>query len=185
MNRFARIAIILLVAFSLAFVVSCKKKEEVRVVSPPSPAKAEKAEEVEAKPIVKHPTLSEEELIEKMSLEELNKAGFLQRIYFDFDRYYIREDMKPILQKNAEWLKKHPTVKILIEGHCDERGTEEYNLALGEKRAKAAANYLITLGISPDRIKIVSYGKSRPLDPRHNEEAWAKNRRAEFVIIAK
>ena len=185
MNRYLKVTLVCLACVSLLVLASCKKKEGVEVVAPPSPAKAEKAEEVEEKPILKHPTLSEEELIEKMSLEELNKAGFLQRIHFDFDRYYIRDDMKPILEKNAEWLKKHPTVKILIEGHCDERGTEEYNLVLGEKRAKAAANYLISLGISPDRIKIVSYGKSRPLDPRHCEEAWYKNRRAEFVIIAK
>ncbi len=106
-------------------------------------------------------------------------------IHFDFDKANIRDDMVPILERNAEWLKKHPTVKIRIEGYCDERGTVEYNLALGEKRAKAARDYLVSLGISPDRITIVSYGKSNPIDPRHNEEAWFKNRRAEFKIIAK
>ncbi len=161
----------------------CKKKEKVKVIPPAEKQVAKTGEEVKEKPIPK--PVVQEESIEDMSLEEINKKGYLQRIHFDFDKYNIREDQKPILIKNAEWLKAHPTVKILIEGHCDERGTEEYNLALGEKRAKAVRDFLISLGISPDRIKIVSYGKSRPLDPRHNEEAWAKNRRAEFVIIAK
>ncbi|MCD6453950.1 MAG: peptidoglycan-associated lipoprotein Pal [Candidatus Aminicenantes bacterium] len=161
----------------------CKKKEPVKVVAPGVQAPQKKTEEVKEKPIVK-PQVQEEN-IENMSLEEINRKGYLHRIHFDFDKYNIREDQKPVLIRNAQWLKEHPTVKVLIEGHCDERGTEEYNLALGEKRAKAVRDFLISMGISPDRIKIVSYGKSRPLDPRHNEEAWAKNRRAEFVIIAR
>ncbi len=109
----------------------------------------------------------------------------LPPIHFDFDKYNIREQDKKILQQIADWLKKHPTVRIRIEGHTDERGTEEYNMALGEKRAKAARDYLIMLGIDPSRIEIVSFGEEDPVDPRHNEEAWAKNRRDEFVIIKK
>lgn len=172
--------------FVVAFIFTlggCKKKEQVKVVPPGVQKVEKKSEVVEEKPIVK-PQIEEENL-EAMSLEEINKKGYLHRIHFDFDKYNIREDQKPTLIRNAEWLREHPTIKILIEGHCDERGTEEYNLALGEKRAKAVRDFLISMGISPDRIKIVSYGKSKPLDPRHNEEAWAKNRRAEFVIIAK
>jgi len=106
-------------------------------------------------------------------------------IHFDFDRYFIREDAKPVLEENAQWLKKFNTAKILIEGHCDERGTEEYNLALGEKRSKSTLDYLISLGISSDRMEIISYGKSQPLDQGHNEVAWQKNRRSQFMIIAK
>ncbi len=173
---------ILTVAFLIAL-GGCKKKQEVKVVPPISKKAEKKAEVVEEKPIVK-PAV-EEENIEAMSLEEINRKGYLRRIHFDFDKYNIRDDQKPILQRDYLWLSSHPTVKVLIEGHCDERGTEEYNIALGEKRAKATRNYLVSLGISYDRIKIVSYGKSRPIDPGHNEEAWAKNRRAEFVIIAK
>jgi peptidoglycan-associated lipoprotein len=90
-----------------------------------------------------------------------------------------------ILKENAALLHKYPKVKIQIEGHCDERGTNEYNLALGERRANSTRNYLISLGISPDRISTISYGEERPLDPGHNEEAWAKNRRAHFVILSK
>ncbi len=178
-----KLTLILVAGIFLLSLAGCKKKEKVKVIPPTEKKVARTGEEVKEKPIPK--PVVQEESIEDMSLEEINRKGYLQRIHFDFDKYNIREDQKPILIKNAQWLKAHPTVKILIEGHCDERGTEEYNLALGEKRAKAVRDFLISLGISPDRIKIVSYGKSRPLDPRHNEEAWAKNRRAEFVIIAK
>ncbi len=167
--------------------ISCKKRVEIKAPTPPPPAeeKAAPIEEVEETPAVTKPALSEEEIFRAKTLEELNKEQPLQMIHFDFDKYNIREDAKPVLEKNAEWLRKHSTVKILIEGHCDERGTEEYNLALGEKRAKATMNYLVALGISPSRIKTISYGKSMPLDTGHNEIAWAKNRRAQFVIIAK
>ena len=103
-------------------------------------------------------------------------------IHFDFDRYNIKDDAKPVLEKIAGWLSKNRNVKVLIEGNCDERGTIEYNLALGEKRAKAAKDYLISLGISPARIATISYGKEKPLCTEHNEECWAKNRRDHFVI---
>lgn len=178
--------LVLVSIFALLVTISgCKKK--VTVTPPPSPPPAEEKAKAEPEkaPTIKEPELTEEELFRMKSLEELNRESPLKRIHFDFDKYFIREDAKPVLEKNAEWLKKFPSVKILIEGHCDERGTEEYNMALGEKRAKSTMNYLISLGISPERIKIISYGKSRPLDPGHNEEAWALNRRAEFVIIEK
>ncbi|MGQ9618013.1 MAG: peptidoglycan-associated lipoprotein Pal [Candidatus Aminicenantia bacterium] len=178
--------IILLGIFALLVTISgCKKK--VEVAPPPPPQKAEKkpVSEPEKAPTIKEPELTEEEIFRMKSIEELNREAPLKRIHFDFDKYFIRDDQKPTLEGNAEWLKKFSTVKILIEGHCDERGTEEYNMALGEKRAKSTMNYLISLGISPERIKIISYGKSRPLDPGHNEEAWSLNRRAEFVIIEK
>ena len=87
-----------------------------------------------------------------------------------------------IIEKKAQFLKQHPDQKTLIEGHCDERGSVEYNLALGERRAAAVRNQLISFGVDPDRIQTVSYGKERPVDPAHTEEAWAKNRRAQFVL---
>ncbi len=176
---------ILFLAFLLLFVISCKKKEKVKVVPQKQETKQEVQLEEEKVPVIKKETLTEEELFERASIEELNKKYILKRIFFDFDKANIRPDMEPVLSANAEWLKKHPSVIILIEGHCDERGTVEYNLALGERRAKAARDYLISLGIDPSRIKIVSYGKSKPLDPGHNESAWAKNRRCEFRIISK
>ena len=107
-------------------------------------------------------------------------AGNLGRIYFDFDQYTLTATAKQQLATNASLLKAAPAVKIQIEGHCDERGSDEYNLALGEKRALSTKNYLVSLGVAADRMSIISYGEELPLDPINSEVAWAKNRRAEF-----
>ena len=112
-------------------------------------------------------------------------SKLLKDIRFDFDIYYIRREDVEILRQNAAFLKKSPEMKIQIEGHCDERGTSEYNLALGERRANSAKRYLVSLGIASDRISTISYGKERPLDTGHYEEAWAKNRRAHIVVLSK
>lgn len=106
-------------------------------------------------------------------------------IYFDFDKYNLTPNAREILADKAYWLKKNPSVKVYIEGHCDERGTNEYNLALGERRSNSAKTYLNSLGISPGRMGTISYGEERPVDPSRNEEAWAKNRRAHFVITSR
>jgi peptidoglycan-associated lipoprotein len=103
-------------------------------------------------------------------------------IYFDFDKYNIRSGDAEILNKDYEWMKGHPG-KVRIEGNCDERGTVEYNLALGQKRADAAKAYLVNLGADPGRLETVSYGKEKPVDPGHNEAAWAKNRRDNFTPL--
>lgn len=169
-----------------SFFLSCRKKVEEAPPPPPPQVKEQpKVEKVEAPPVVKEPKLTEEEIFMAKSLEEINEEAPLKMIHFDYDRYFIREDAKPVLEEDAKWLKKFNSVRILIEGHCDERGTEEYNLALGEKRARSSLEYLVSLGISQDRIEIISYGKSQPLDLGHNEAAWQKNRRAQFTIIAK
>jgi peptidoglycan-associated lipoprotein len=108
----------------------------------------------------------------------------LEDIHFDFDKFNLKAEAREILNRHAEWLNKNKdvTLAIIIEGHCDERGTADYNMALGERRASQAAKYLIGLGIDAGRITTISYGLERPLDPGHNEEAWAKNRRAHFVV---
>lgn len=113
----------------------------------------------------------------------VEKEGRLMPIYFDFDRFTIREDARPILERNASWLKENLAIKVQVQGHADERGSDEYNLALGERRAQSTRGYLVNLGIDPSRLSTISYGEERPADPHHNEEAWAKNRRAEFVIV--
>jgi peptidoglycan-associated lipoprotein len=105
----------------------------------------------------------------------------LQTIYFDYDKYNLKSEAKNGLSSNAKTLADNPDVTVLIEGHCDERGTVEYNLALGEKRARAARDYLVDLGIKPERIRTISYGEERPVDPGHSETAWSKNRRADFA----
>jgi len=116
---------------------------------------------------------------------EVFESRLLKDIYFDFDKYDIRSEDTEILKENAALLMNYPKVKIQVEGHCDERGTNEYNLALGERRANAAKKYLLSLGISTDRISSISYGEEKPLDAGHNEAAWFKNRRGHFVILSK
>ena len=106
----------------------------------------------------------------------------LKDIHFDFDQYSIRPEDRQILSGHADLLLKNKNIKIVIEGNCDERGTAEYNLALGDRRAQEAKNFLVNSGVDPKRIKTISYGMERPLDPDHNEDAWAKNRRDHFVV---
>jgi peptidoglycan-associated lipoprotein len=113
------------------------------------------------------------------------ESSLLKPIFFDFDKYDIRLADAEILKGNSALLKKFPNMKIQIEGHCDERGTNEYNLALGERRANSTKKYLTSLGITADRVSTISYGEEKPMDPTHNEEAWTKNRRANFLITAK
>ncbi len=110
------------------------------------------------------------------------KSSLFQDIYFDFDKSFIREDAKPVLAKVADYLKKTAGAKVQIEGHCDERGTAEYNMALGARRAEAAKKYLLSLGVKSGALSTVSYGKEKPVDPGHNEDAWAKNRRDHFLV---
>jgi len=174
--------LLVMVALSLVLMFNaCGKK--AATVAPEQGPVIEKVEE--PTPQVEKPVLSEEELFQQKSLEELNKDQILKMINFDFDKYTIREDMKAILQANANWLLKFASVEVLVEGHCDEKGTIEYNIALGEKRAEAAKNYLVSLGMNAAKIKIISYGKSKPLVQGEDEESYFQNRRAEFVITKK
>ncbi len=118
-------------------------------------------------------------------IQELNRRGYLKDVFFDTDRYDLKPEAREILAANAAWLQKAPTVKILVEGHCDERNTREYNLALGERRANAVRDYLVFLGVAPERIETISYGEERPFALGHDESAWRLNRRAHFVITAR
>ncbi len=118
-------------------------------------------------------------------LATLNRKGYLKDAFFDYDRADLREDARAALAADAQWLKKYGSAKILIEGHCDERGTEEYNLALGDRRASAAREYLASLGIPAARVSSVSYGKERPFCSQETESCWQENRRGHMVITAK
>jgi peptidoglycan-associated lipoprotein len=131
------------------------------------------------------PPMPAEDTIGSKSLDDLNRDSPLRPLFFELDSSDVSSDGQQVLQANAAVLKKYPTMQITIEGHCDERGTAEYNLALGERRALAAKNYLVSLGIAADKVKTVSYGKEFPFDPGHDDSAWKKNRRAHFVITAK
>jgi peptidoglycan-associated lipoprotein len=126
-----------------------------------------------------------EDTLAGRSLDELNRDSPLKPIFYDLDSSDLSADAQQALQANAELLKQSATWQITVEGHCDERGTAEYNLALGERRANTARDYLVSLGIPATRLKTVSYGKEFPFDPAHNDAAWSKNRRAHFVITAK
>jgi len=139
---------------------------------------AQKPKEEETSVAYNVPSLGEQEV----PIEEQARAA-LKDVNFAFDSAELDDLAKEILVNNAKWLKDHPELKVQIEGHCDERGTEEYNLALGERRAKAVRDYLVSLGISPSLMSIISYGESMPLDPGHDESAWTKNRRAHFAIV--
>jgi len=136
-----------------------------------SPVKDEKVQEQNIK---EAPAAATEEATSAQQAE-------MEKIYFDYDSFVLSNPSRATLSKNAGFLKNN-SLKVRIEGNCDERGSDEYNLALGEKRAKAAMSYLVTLGISAERLTIISYGKEKPADPGHDEAAWAKNRRDEFVL---
>jgi peptidoglycan-associated lipoprotein len=171
---------LLALAVSLAGVTGCKKKPPAEPAEPaPAPA-AEPAPEPPPPPPPPAPE-PEPEPPKRPSLDTLNSE--LRPIHFDFDKSAIRPDATPVLGTNAALMEKYPEFNIVIEGHCDERGTIEYNLALGDRRAMAAKQELIQRGISPGRITTISYGEERPVDPGHNEGAWAKNRRAEFLFV--
>ncbi len=171
----------------LSFAAACKPKVKPAPAVQEKPQVKEQAKVEKAEPTapVTKPALTEEELFLAKTLDQINKEKPLAMIHFDYDKYAIRDDAKSVLEGNAGWLRKFRTAKILIEGHCDERGTEDYNLALGEKRAKAAYDYLVSLGIPAERMKTISYGKSQPLDLGHDEAAWQRNRRDQFVVIEK
>ncbi len=125
----------------------------------------------------------EEAVMETEPVEEIDiKIPVLEDVFFAYDSSKLTSDAKSVLQKNAKQLKDASKVDIAVEGHCDERGTIAYNLALGERRAKAAKDYIVSLGVPASRVKIISYGKERPFDAGHNESAWKKNRRAHFVV---
>ncbi len=142
-----------------------------------------KMEELETAEAKKRAEEAERKAEEAKRLEEEIEEFETTKIHFDFDKADLRPEAREILKKKAEWLLDHKEYDLKIEGYCDERGTEEYNLALGQRRAESAKKYLIELGVSPDRIYTISYGEENPIDPRHCEEAWAKNRRDEFKLI--
>ncbi len=134
---------------------------------------------------IKEGMVSEEgiRIPDETAISEGRTSAPFKPIYFNYDSFVIRPDMIQNMEHNAQVLLDNPDIKVEIQGNCDERGTNEYNLALGEKRAKAARDYLVTLGVAPSRITIVSLGEEKPLDPGHSEEAWAKNRRDDFIIF--
>ena len=169
---------------SLLTMTSCAKKGVVseEPVKPAPPV----VKEVTPTPPPVQPTPKDDQLadLERQRKQLLMEVQAFEsgHIYFDFDKSELKPEARAVLDKKAAWLKAHPDYSVRIEGHCDERGTNEYNLALGERRANVAMKYLNALGISSGRISTVSYGEERPADPGHNEAAWSQNRRDEFKV---
>jgi peptidoglycan-associated lipoprotein len=175
----------LALAFALAVVMAgCGKKTPPPPPAPP-PAAPETPPPAPQPPPEVAPAMNEYETLRQKSIDELEKMGLLADIHFDYDRADLRESDRGILSQNADTLKKFDFLRITVEGHCDERGSVEYNLALGERRAKAAHDYLASLGVDASRMKTVSYGKEVPLCQESNEDCWARNRRAHFGITGK
>lgn len=193
---------------ALAFTSGCTKKEILKEDIAPKESTAPKAAKPDAQAPEKSVWKADKSTDKRAEQDRAAKEGAKEKvvklkaakeaaalsakelyeladIHFDFDKSNLQNEARTILNKHAEWLNKNKDAKLTIEGHCDERGTAEYNLALGERRAVAAADFLIDLGIDSKRMKTISYGLELPLDPRHNEEAWAKNRRVHFVVPSK
>lgn len=195
---------LLLIVPGLLFTVSCAKKtvQSVPAKAPETSTPAlyeadlaaqEKAAQEEA--ARQWEMQAEEELRQAQLAEEAAKEAEMERaemaarqmfmnedVYFDFDSSALGDMAKEVLSRKAEWLRMSPDASVIIEGHCDERGTSAYNIALGDRRAESAKSFLVDLGINADQISTISYGEERPVDMGHNEESWAKNRRAHFVV---
>lgn len=185
-----RVAEFLGIVLAGTVAVSCvRNPPPVEPDAPPPPPETESAARTPSPPPPAPPPppppppiISETDEFSSRSLEDLNRESPLQPVFFQYDSADVSPDGQTVLQANVEILRRYPTWMITIEGHCDERGSPEYNLALGESRALAVRNYLAELGLTTARIRTVSYGKEFPFDPGHTEEAWARNRRAHFVI---
>ncbi len=165
------------IVLSMFVLWGCPKKAEVTTTQEAPKEAAPAAEAPKAEAPAPAPEAAKEAPVEKAAAVE---AG-LQPIYFDFDKSFIRDDAKPVMKANADWLKANPKVKIKIEGNCDERGTKEYNQALGQRRATSAKKYLTDMGVAANRISLISYGKEKPICSESNEDCWQKNRRDDLV----
>ena len=197
MKKIVKAFALSLVIVALALVPACRSKKTVEpvthpstvseappppIVMPPAPQPVEPPKDfVQEKPVQEETLPSD--------IEELNRVaqqrGYIADAFFGYDESTLSSDAQSALSTSAAWLKKNPQYNLLIEGHCDERGTEQYNLALGDRRANTAKEYLMTLGVDSARIRTVSYGEERPFDPGHDESAWAKNRRDHLVLVGK
>ena len=191
MRNVTRLTATILVVFLALYMGACKSSGSKVQAPPPSPTPAPTAvpstmpEEVVHDPVTE--TIVSQEVTEELpdDLAQLNARGYLEDVFFDTDRFDLTPEARGSLTKNAAWLQNHPTISILVEGHCDERNTREYNVALGERRASTVRDYIVFLGIASQRIQIISYGEERPFMRGRDESAWRLNRRSHFVIVAR
>jgi len=177
MRNATRLTITALVIFLALYVGACKSSGPKMDAPPPQPTPAPTPD----------PAAVREEVTEELpeDLAQLNAQGYLADAFFDTDRFDLTPAAREAMANNAAWLQKHSTISILVEGHCDERNTREYNLALGERRASTVRDYLVFLGIARQRIQIISYGEERPFAIGSGDSVWKLNRRSHFVIVAR
>ena len=191
--RAARHMVLLIAIVSFVDAIACggKKPPIARPMPPPAtptstaPSRPPAPPEPVNEPTIVPPEPVRDDAISSASLDDLNRNSPLKAVFYELDSSELSAEGQKTLDGNAALLKRYPSWTVTVEGHCDERGTAEYNLALGERRAITARAYLVSLGIPADRLRIVSYGKEFPFDPGHDESAFSKNRRAHFVITAK
>ncbi len=183
MTRVRRLAYVFTLGIVLAIVAAgCHKKVPAPAPAPPPPPPAVTPAPPPPPPPPPAPApaprpLTEEEIFARKSVDQLNAERPMDDAYFDLDKSEIREDAKPKLQKDADWLKKWASVQVQVEGHCDSRGSAEYNLALGTRRASAVKDYLVNLGVPAGRVAVLSKGKEAPVCTDENESCWQQNRR--------
>jgi len=179
MEKRTVLQVVLVTALASLAGAGCARQPAPPVAVAPPPA-------VDPAPVEETKGVAKQVVEESPAVEEVIRseaAPGLERIYFDYDQYNLTPPAMDALAGNAAFLKSHPGIQVRIEGFCDERGSDEYNLALGERRAQASRDFLVSLGVSPDKLSTVSYGEESPLDPGSNEAAWASNRRAEFKVV--
>jgi peptidoglycan-associated lipoprotein len=197
----ARISQLLLIASALAIAAGCTKPTTPNLPPPvpsspagdnttipvvPPPVTSDSGTRIE--PVATPPTVAQPANVspyDAMPLDEVNRAAVLKPVFFLYDSDQLDDAARQVLTENSQTLKKYARWVITVEGHCDERGSAEYNLALGDRRAQAARNYLVSLGVPTEQLRTVSYGKEFPFDPGHDESAWKTNRRAQFMVTAK
>ena len=167
-----------LILFASVALMGCPQPATTKPETPPQPPQTSTKEQ----PVKEAPRPPSDTSLDALRRGETPKEGPLKEIYFAFDKYDLSPDARATLKSNADWLKANPAARVEIEGHCDERGTNEYNLALGAKRAQAAKDYLVSLGTVAGRLSTISYGEEVPVCREHNEECWQKNRRDRFVV---
>lgn len=180
------VMLLVMILPGMLFAVSCAKKVVETApaptpapATPPQPAPETKAQEEAA---AREARMREQQLQAEQAAQAAREKFANEDIHFDFDSAALLPEAQQILNEKAAYMRANPDIKVTVEGNCDERGTDAYNLALGERRADSAKTYLVNLGIAADRISTISYGEERPIDPAHTEAAWAKNRRDHFVI---
>jgi peptidoglycan-associated lipoprotein len=192
MRNATRLTAVFLMMLMMTMSMGACKSSGSKVQAPPpspTPVSTEESstmpEEVVYEPVTE--TIISQEVTEELpdDIAQLNAQGYLEDAFFDTDRFDLTPAARETLTRNAAWLQKYPTISILVEGHCDERNTREYNLALGERRASAVREYMVFLGIPAQRIQIISYGEEKPFALGSDESTWRLNRRSHFVIVAR